>query len=273
MSEPSNSVQTWFDALDLAGLLAHPAASGAGVRVAVIDTGLDPAALGRVHAARIADAVRFTADTREPLPASPTPGNPHGTTVADVLLSLAPQAELYSADVFGTRGICEVEVLQRAIRHALDVWRCQVVNLSLGIPETQLAQMPRRLALQRLVEEAYFRNVVVVAAAGNEHPLVRSYPAAFGATVIGVDRHDGREPRDIRYAPRERIEFQAPGRARLGPLAAIAATSWAAPHVSGVIAQLLTLRPGLTPFEIKTLLVRLSGERPESGPRSAPDTG
>jgi subtilisin family serine protease len=251
----------WLASLDPAALLAHPAATGAGIRVAVIDTGLDGEVLHQRHRATVAASLRFVPDHLEPLPASDVPASPHGTSVADVILSLAPSVELYSADVFGARGTCEVEALMRACRHALDTWRCRVINLSLGVSEGQLIQVPRRLALQRLMEEAYFRDVMVVAAAGNDHPLTRSYPAAFGPPVFGVDRHDGTDPRDIRYAPRERIEFTAPGRARFGALASVPATSWAAPHVTGVIAQLLSLRPGLRPFEVKSLLARLGPDK------------
>ena len=37
--------------------------------------------------------------------------------------------------------------------------------------------------------------------------------------------------------------------------------SFTAPHVSGIVARLLSLRPDLKPFEVKTLLYWMSGER------------
>lgn len=257
MSVPSSSLAAWFDACDLPTLLNQPEVRGAGIRVGLIDTGVDVSSLPHP----IAEQLRFVPEQLQPLPVATSPPSPHGTTVADILLEIAPEVSLFSADVFGARGTCEVEVLMRALRYALDVWKCHVINLSLGIAESQLVQVPRRLALLRLVEEAYFRNVVVVAAAGNDHPLSKSYPAAFGSSVIGVARHEGTDPRDIRYLPHERIEFQATGKARHGPLASVPTTSWATPHVSGVVAQLLGMCPALTPFEVKTLLVRLSARR------------
>ena len=54
------------------------------------------------------------------------------------------RARLYSADVFGPRGSCEVEVVQRALHWAIHVWKCKIVNLSLGVPEERLAQVQRR---------------------------------------------------------------------------------------------------------------------------------
>ena len=52
----------------------------------------------------------------------------------------------------------------------------------------------------------------------------------------------------------EQIEFEAHGRGYLGPFAAEPATSWAAPHLAGVAARILSLRPDLKPFEVKTIL-------------------
>jgi subtilisin family serine protease len=213
-------------------------------------------------AARVTGQVRLVGDRLEPQGVTGPPGSPHGTTVVHILLSLAPEAEVYSIDIFGSRGICEVEVLIRALRLAMETAKCRVINLSLGIQEAQLVQVPRRMALLRTVEEAYFRNVMVIAAASNDHPISRSYPATFGAPVFGVSRHEGPNARDIRYRPQERIEFLARGLGEIGPLASVAASSWATPHVSGVIAQLLSLHPELTPFEVKTLLARINAGRP-----------
>jgi len=56
----------------------------------------------------------------------------------------------------------------------------------------------------------------------------------------------------------ERIEFRAHGRGYVGPFASGPATSWAAPHLAGIAARLLSLRPGLKPFEVKTLLYWMS---------------
>ena len=50
----------------------------------------------------------------------------------------------------------------------------------------------------------------------------------------------------------------AMSRGYVGPFAAEPATSWATPHLAGIAARLLSLRPGLKPFEVKTLLYWLS---------------
>ena len=125
---------------------------------------------------------------------------------------------------------------------------------SLGVPEQKLQQLPRRNLLLKAIEEAYFRDVLVFAAAHNEHPYTKSYPSAFAPPLISVDKALFDNPLDFAYQLREQIEFQAHGRGYLGPFAREPATSWATPHLAGIAARILSLKPDLKPFEIKTIL-------------------
>lgn len=248
-----------FDRITPDRLLRDPRATGEGVSVAVVDSGVDRAVLeAKFQAAgtpirRIEGAV-FLADRPAPLPYDGRQSAPHGTTVADIILTVAPRVVLYSADVFGPSGSCEVETVIHALRHAIDVWKVKVVNLSLGVPEHKLQQLPRRQALQRAIEEAYFRDVLVFAAAHNEHPLTRSYPAAFAPPLISVDKGLFADPLGFAYRLRGQVEFQAHAKGYLGPFAREPATSWATPHLAGIAARILSLKPDLKPFEIKTVL-------------------
>src|SRR5262249_7885661 len=116
-------------------LLHDPRASGEGVRVCVIDSGIERSVLE----AKFGPALKpieggiFSADRAGPLPYEGHQSTPHGTTVADILLTQAPAVKLYSADVFGPAGTCEVETIIKTLRHAYDVWKCKIVNLSLGV--------------------------------------------------------------------------------------------------------------------------------------------
>lgn len=240
-------------------LLHHPRATGEGVSVCILDSGVERAVLEercrqRGQALHRIEGGIFTAASAEPLPYEGHQSTPHGTTVADILLTLAPRIHLFSADVFGPQGTCEVEVVIRALRWAMDVWHCKVINLSLGVPEQRLQQVQRRQQLLRTIEEAYYKDVLVIAAAHNEHPLLRSYPAAFAPPLLSVDKGEFADPLDFAYHLSVPIEFQAHGRGYLGPFAAEPATSWAAPHLTAIAARLLSLRPSLKPFEIKTIL-------------------
>ncbi|HLJ94392.1 MAG TPA: S8/S53 family peptidase, partial [Gemmataceae bacterium] len=171
---------------------------------------------------------------------------------------LAPRVQLYSADVFGPQGSCEVDVIIRALHWAINVWRCKVINLSLGVPEHRLQQVQRRYQFLRAIEEGYYKDVHIFAAAHNEHPLTRSYPAVFAPPLISVDKQTFRDPLEFAYQLREQIEFQAHGCGQLGSFADEPATSWAAPHLAGISCRLLSLRPELKPFEVKTILYWLS---------------
>ena len=240
-------------------LLHDPRATGEGVRVCVLDSGVERPLLEErfrrrgIEIERIEGAV-FTADRPAPLPYEGRQSTPHGTTVADIILTLAPRVRLYSADVFGPQGTSEVEVVLRALAWAVDVWKCKVINLSLGVPEPRLQQVQRRYQLLRAVEDAYYKDVLIFAAAHNDHPLTRSYPAAFAPPLISVDKHLFADPLQFAYELRDQVEFLAHGRGYLGPFAQEPATSWAAPHLAGIAARILTLRPGLKPFEMKTVL-------------------
>ena len=247
-------------------LLNDPRATGEGVKVCVIDSGVERDLLaeryrGRGQEIHAIEGAVFVAGRPEPLPYDGHQSAPHGTTVADVLLAIAPRVHLYSADVFGPRGSAEVESVVRALHWAAHVWGCHVVNLSLGVPEQRLQPVQRRYQLLRAVEDCYFKDVLVVAAAHNEHPLTHSYPALFAPPLLSVDK--GAEgPLEFAYDLHERVEFRAHGRGYFGPFAAEPATSWAAPHLAGIAARLLSLRPGLKPFEVKTLLYWMSLGRP-----------
>jgi subtilisin len=240
-------------------ILRDPRATGEGVTVCVIDSGVDRAQLeakyrGRNQDILPIDGAVFRPDRADVLPYDGKQSAPHGTTVADIILTLAPRVRLYSADVFGPQGGCEVETVIRALHHAIDVWKCKVVNLSLGVPEHRLQQVQRRNQFQRAIEEAYFKDVLIFAAAHNEHPLTRSYPAMFAAPLISVDKGLFDDPLQFAYRLREQIEFQAHSRGYLGPFAREPATSWATPHLAGIAARILSLRPDLKPFELKTIL-------------------
>jgi hypothetical protein len=255
----SNVFDDIFALLTPQRLLRDPHANGAGVSVCVVDSGVERSVLEERHRQR-GEAVEpieggvFVAHQAEPLPYDGHQSTPHGTTVADILLTIAPRIRLYSADVFGPQGTCEVEVVIRALHWAVHVWKCKVINLSLGVTESRLQQLPRRQQLLRAIEDAYYHDVLVFAAAHNDHPLTRSYPAAFAPPLLSVDKNLFTDPLQFAYQLRDQVEFQAHGRGYLGPFAQEPATSWAAPHLAGIACRILSLRPQLKPFEMKTIL-------------------
>ena len=259
MSDPPDVFDEVFRLVTPERLLHDPRATGEGVTVCVVDSGVERDLLAAKfrQQGQVIHPIEggvFLPDRPEPVAYAGHQSTPHGTTVADILLTVAPRVRLYSADVFGPQGSCEVEVVIRALHWAIDIWKCKVVNLSLGVPEQRLQQVQRRQQLLRTIEEAYYRDVLVFAAAHNEHPLTRSYPAAFAPPLLSVDKGLFADPLQFAYQLREHIEFQAHSRGYLGPFANEPATSWAAPHLAGIAARILSLRPTLKPFEMKAIL-------------------
>lgn len=236
-------------------LLADPAATGAGVRVGVIDSGVDATTLAQRHPnARAVSGGVFRGGSQRPAPYDGRASSPHGTTVADIILTLAPAVEIVSADVFAA---ADADTIAAALEWCVDQQECKVVNLSLGVPEARIPPA-RRWPLLRAVEAAYARDVLMVAAVSNDHPLTRSYPSMFAEAVIAVDRGPFAEPWRVEYRPHGGAEFRAAARGYVGPFAAEPATSWAAPHLAGVAAKLASLKPELKPFELKALLYWMS---------------
>ncbi len=127
----------------------------------------------------------------------------------------------------------------------------RVVNLSLSTSREDYAELFHDIA-----DEAAFAGVVLVCATNNVP--APTYPAQF-SSVISVAAHDGQDPFALDANPAPPADFGAPGIDVEVPWlsgGSIVATgnSFAAPHVTGLIARLLSKHPQLTPYEVKTVL-------------------
>jgi subtilisin family serine protease len=255
--------------------------TGAGVTVAVLDTGVDrthPDLAGKVAASR-----NFTGEADDDLVG-------HGTHVASTIVGsgaasggryrgVAPDATLLSGKVC-SRGGCPESAMIAGAQWAVDAG-ARVVNLSVGGPDTPEID-PVEGAVDRLSAE---RGTLFVVAAGNAGPdegTVESPASATGALAVGaVDDGDqvaefsSRGPRlgDGGLKP----EVTAPGvgivaaRARHGSLgdpaddgyASMSGTSMATPHVAGAAALLAQQHPGWDGGQIEASLV--GAARPTDG--------
>jgi subtilisin len=228
--------------------------SGKGVKIAVVDSGVDadhPVVDGRV-AGYMAISVSGVGElVFDDSPHEDSSG--HGTACAGIILGIAPECELYSVRVIGRRGgrgSALVAGLRWVIEHEM-----QVANLSLGTTKRDFFGM-----LHELTDEAYFRHVVFVTAANN-FPIP-SFPCEY-ASVVSVASHETNDPYLFYYNPAPPTEFGAfgidvPAAWKGGGVSKVTGNSVAAPHIAGIVARILEKRPSLTVFQVKAILHALA---------------
>lgn len=241
--------------------------TGRGVRVAVIDSGIDdthPEIGGAVRGwiePVLGDngAVRYDTAHHGDLFG-------HGTACAGIIHRIAPAAEIYSVRVLGQALSGKAATFAAGLRWVIDN-DMHVVNLSLGTTKREYFAH-----FHELVDDAYYRGVVLVTAANNM-PVV-SFPSLYGVvfSVACYEGAQGTDPLEFYCNPSPPVEFGAPGiDVKVAWLDGghITATgnSFAAPHLAGVVALLRSKHPRLTPFEVKTVLRALGRNvrRPGAG--------
>jgi subtilisin family serine protease len=234
---------------------AYGGSTGKGVRVAVVDSGVeyDHPALG--DCVRGGVVIEFDEEAENLIriepddPPSDLAG--HGTACAGIIHAVAPQAEIYSVRVLGSnmggRAIQFAGGLDWAIEHDI-----QVVNLSLSTSKEEYFGLFHDLA-----DQAYFKNMNVISAVNN-YPEP-SYPSLY-SSVISVAAHDGHNPFIYYYNPSPPVEFGAPGidievAWNNKQYVLTTGNSFAAPHITGIVALIRGKHPELTPFQIKTVLL------------------
>ncbi|MDX6198185.1 MAG: hypothetical protein QOJ79_1336 [Actinomycetota bacterium] len=163
--------------------LADQAAAGAGVVIAVIDTGLAEQSL---KLAWMRDHVDTGPEDLDPLDANRDKTLDleagHGTFVAGVIAQVAPGAKVLARRAIDTWGVTDDLAVASAVLVAIRQG-AHIINLSLGgytigdAPPTALAAV--------IGDKESRHEVVFVAAAGNDALDKRFYPAAL-PTVIGV---------------------------------------------------------------------------------------
>jgi subtilisin len=227
-------------------------ATGAGVKVAVVDSGVDgdhPAVGGVAGGV----ALDYAPDTEELVSLEEGPHEDlfgHGTACAGIIRKAAPEAEIYSVRVLGKSLSGKGVVFARGLRWAIENGM-QVVNLSLSTSKKDFFDLFHELA-----DEAYFHHMMLVSAINNMK--APSYPSEY-SSVFSVAAHTGHDPFSLFYNPSPPVEFGAPGidvDVAWADKSYIKCTgnSFAAPHIAGLVTRILSKHPGLTPFQMKTIL-------------------
>ncbi|HEY3181972.1 MAG TPA: S8 family serine peptidase [Gaiellaceae bacterium] len=225
--------------------------TGAGVRVCILDSGVEDGhpRVGALAGAYAVDDSEGDGGVHVHEDASGDLCG-HGTASAGIVRALAPGCDLTSVRVLGAGMRGSGRVLVAGLRWAVEQ-RFDVVNMSLSTSKAEFVAL-----LRELTDSAYFGRTLLVTAAHNS--AVESFPWRF-ASVVSVGSHGGDDPLEFFYNASPPVEFFARGILvdvawRDGGEKRASGNSFATPHIAGIAALVLGRHPGLTPFQLKTVL-------------------
>lgn len=223
--------------------------TGAGVRVCVVDSGVES---GHPMVGAVASSHAVVDGPHGPRvePVAPADLSGHGTACAGIIREVAPDCELHSMRVLGEgysgTGAFLLAGLRWAVEQGFDV-----INMSLSTTRSQF-----ELELHALADDAHFGRSVIVASAHNAP--VASFPWRF-CSVVSVGSHGEDDPELYLYNPKPPVEFFAKGRDvrvawRDGCVTRTTGNSFATPRIAGLCALILAKHPALTVFQLKSVL-------------------
>jgi subtilisin family serine protease len=249
-NDPYASLQTVLR--DLTVAQAQQWSRGAGVRIAIIDTGVDfehPDLVGQVIARRNfvdADETAFRSDL-------------HGTAVAGVIaaiadnhigiVGIAPDARLFALKACwqapgGAAAACNSFTLAQALGSAIDM-QADVVNLSLGGPADPL--------LARLLHRGMQRGMIFVGAAPPAGGRAGFPTDVEGVLSVAVAEESSATGTQL-LAPGHEVLTLVPG----GHWDFASGSSIAAAEVTATAALVLAQRPHISATELYRVLARTS---------------
>ena len=184
----------------------------------------------------------------------------HGTFVSGMIaandnqmgvVGIANETNLIPLKCFDNNETTTVSTICLAIKDAVDIYDCDIINLSLGLPNYSQK-------LEEHIKYATDAGVIVVAAVGNKGTDVLYYPAAY-EKVIGVGSVNSNCEKSSFSQYNSSVDFLAPGEdvwstSNDGSYAQKSGTSFSTPLVTGLIATMLSVDSSLTHDEIVLIL-------------------
>lgn len=229
------------------------AGTGEGIKVAIIDSGID---LSHVALAgvQLEDDIAVSCDGTNLRIAqgNGTDVYGHGTAVASLVRREAPQVTLGSFRALDSSNHTRSFVISECVNQAINRGY-QVINCSFGCRGLSRYVMDYK----EWVDRAYLEGVQVVAACSNIDAGIREWPAYFPSviSVRGIDC----DPSSFYFRAGRMVSFLACGeRVEVpwlrGETKVETGSSYAAPLIAGKIARLLSELPGIDPAAVKPLL-------------------
>ncbi len=154
---------------------ASEAEFGYSVRVGIIDSGVNTDKIP------IKDGYNFLENNNDV-----TDNKGHGTKIAEIILSYAPKAELIVLKCTEHNQVNDNSSIINAIYKAVDDFDCDVLNISIGMPDSE--------KLKKAVDYAEAKGCIIISAVGNDGEISYKkskiyYPAGY-ENVVGVGAVD-----------------------------------------------------------------------------------
>ena len=286
---PIDEVDNWGAVFLNAKRFLELNATGAGVRVGIIDSGLDPSH-GCFAGINLAKFVEVDKDSGSIKEIEPYDSQWHGTFCAAIVAGrvhngsyrgMAPDAELYIAKVFDKQWGSSTVAIESAFRFCIDN-KVNLISMSLGIPNQDDVWLP-------IVMEFLASGGVLIAGIGNdfegEGPTISpgNYP---GTGILSVGAHDvdqevwkksgGGEiiwPQSLPFTDPVKVikpDIVAPGVGviSIGKEASMEVsegTSFATPHIAGLLACVWSVKPEWKAAQLLGLIERNLWDRGQTG--------
>lgn len=242
-----------LNALSFLGINVDNSAWGEGIKVAVIDSGVNEhiafdGGVTNLELTTLSEGVEQLS---------------HGTAVASIISGdrslapgVAPSSEILSIRVTDDSGTADAFTLAAGIIAAVEAG-AQVLNISLGT-------FANSSVVADAVAFAQESGSVIVASSGNDGVGAIAFPAAYEG-VISVGAVEGAGDHLDFSNSGEGLSITAPGLQVNaawgdGQLTAFTGTSASAPFVSGAIAATMSENPGLTAQQAADLVVSLAND-------------
>lgn len=231
------------------------------VVIALLDTGISKVAIDEHSILEGYNYVEGTKDTKDKIN--------HGTAVASVIVGSAPAKiegiasealvvplVVLTKDEDGNLQSITPEVLAQAVYDSVDKYGADIINISLGIKK----DMPK---VKEAVTYANKQGVLVISAVGNDgEDEEYYYPAAY-ESVLAIGSHDDKGELSDFSQQNGTADLLAPGEdiwlaSKNGKTYGARGTSFSTAYAAAAAARLLIKSPGLSPEEIRTILIHTS---------------
>lgn len=231
--------------------------TGSGIKIAVLDSGVEighPFLEGMSLAEDV--AIELDGNRLRVVAGEGRDTFGHGTAIAGIIHRVAPEAQIGSFRVLG-QDLRSRSMLIRAAALLAIERGYHIINCSFGC-----SREDHVLLYKDWIDAAYLQDRHIVAACNNHDFSRREWPGHF-PTVITVNSQRCTNPEEFHYHRGNLSEFSASGEDVVvawlgGTIKKVTGSSFAVPHVAGLLARLISELPDLSSLQAKALLASLA---------------